>query len=179
MRHTFLFRPLPDAEAEEIRLEKSAEGWTLTRDGGSQRVDVARLPDGRWSLVMEDGRQICGSAVGGHEGEVAVVRAGERRLLSFADPLHDRIAHAGGSDSDSADEEVRAMMPGRVVEVRVSPGERVEPGALLLVLEAMKMQNEIRCRAAGRVADVSVATGDAVETGARLLRIESATAKPV
>jgi biotin carboxyl carrier protein len=178
MRHTFLFRPSPDADAEEIRLEKSAGGWTLTRAGGSQRVDVARMPDGRWSLVMEDGRQICGSAAGVHEGEVAVVRAGERRLLSFADPLHDRIAHAGSSDTDSADEEIRAMMPGRVVEMRVSPGERVEPGALLLVLEAMKMQNEIRCRAAGQVAEVSVSTGDAVETGARLLRIQSRPSKP-
>jgi glutaconyl-CoA decarboxylase len=61
-----------------------------------------------------------------------------------------------------------------VVEVRVAPGERVDAGALLLVLEAMKMQNEIRSRSAGLVSEVAVATGDAVETGARLLRIESA-----
>jgi biotin carboxyl carrier protein len=173
MRHTFLFRPSPDADAEEIRLEKGPQGWSFSRGGRIERVDVAALPDGRWSLLMEDGRQVCGSAVEDHPGEVAVVRRGERRLLSFADPLHDRIAHSGAAAGDYADEEVRAMMPGRVVEVRVAPGERVEAGALLLVLEAMKMQNEIRCRSAGLVSDVSVATGDAVEAGARLLRVVS------
>jgi 3-methylcrotonyl-CoA carboxylase alpha subunit len=174
MRHTFLFRPSPDAAPEQIRLEKDPEGWRLTRGGRTERVDVARLPDGRWSLLLEDGRQVCGSAVEDHQGEVAVVRRAERRLLSFADPLHDRIAHSGAAGGNSADEEIRALMPGRVVEVRVAPGERVDAGALLLVLEAMKMQNEIRSRSAGLVSEVAVATGDAVETGARLLRIESA-----
>ena len=179
MRYTFLFRPSPDADAEEVRLERDPEGWRLLRAGRAQRVDVARLPDGRWSLLMEDGRQICGTAAGQAGGEVSVERRGERRLLSFADPLHDRIAHSGAGGASSADEEVRAMMPGRVVEVRVALGDRVEAGALLLVLEAMKMQNEIRSGFSGLVSQLSVATGDAVETGAPLLRIESRPSESV
>jgi biotin carboxyl carrier protein len=62
-------------------------------------------------------------------------------------------------------------MPGRIVEVRVAPGDRVEPGALLLVLEAMEMQNEIRARAGGAVIRVSVSPGEAVERGAPLLAL--------
>ncbi|HEY7368790.1 MAG TPA: hypothetical protein VIA29_02815, partial [Thermoanaerobaculia bacterium] len=100
MRYTFLFRPTPDADAEEIRLERDSEGWSLWRGGRAERVDVARLPDGRWSLLMEDGRQVCGSTAGEPGGEVSVVRRGERRLLSLADPLHDRIAHSGGGTGD-------------------------------------------------------------------------------
>jgi 3-methylcrotonyl-CoA carboxylase alpha subunit len=176
MRHTFLFRPSPEANAEEIRLEKGAEGWSLTRGGKTGSVELSRLPDGRWSLILEDGRQICGSAAGERDGEVSVVRRGERRLLSFADPLHDRIAHAGAEGAGAGREDVRAMMPGRVVEVRVETGQRIEAGALLLVLEAMKMQNEIRSRGGGVVAQIDVGTGDAVEAGAPLLRIESGPA---
>ena len=73
--------------------------------------------------------------------------------------------------------EIKSEITGTVWKVRSKPGDRVESGALLLVLEAMKMQNEIRCRAAGQVAEISVATGDAVEAGARLLRIESRPGK--
>ena len=51
----------------------------------------------------------------------------------------------------AAEEEIRALMPGRVVEVAVAAGDRVEARSLLLVLEAMKMQNEIRTARGGLV----------------------------
>jgi biotin carboxyl carrier protein len=63
-------------------------------------------------------------------------------------------------------------MPGRVVEVSVAPGDSVPPGGLLLVLEAMKMQNEIRSARGGRVARVEVVAGRPVEGGARLVVLE-------
>jgi 3-methylcrotonyl-CoA carboxylase alpha subunit len=59
-------------------------------------------------------------------------------------------------------------MPGRVVEVRVRPGDQVDRGAVLLVLEAMKMQNEIRAAERGVVSRCEVSAGDAVEGGALL-----------
>jgi len=64
--------------------------------------------------------------------------------------------------------EVHAQMPGRVVEVKVAAGDRVEPGSVLLVLEAMKMQNEIRCDTGGVVESVEVQAGQPVEGGALL-----------
>ena len=70
-------------------------------------------------------------------------------------------------------EEVRALMHGRIVEVRVAPGDRVEAGVLLLVLEAMKMQNEIRASRAGAVERVEVAGGQTVEGGAFMVSIRS------
>ncbi len=50
-------------------------------------------------------------------------------------------------------------MPGRVVEVRVTAGERVAKGAVLLVLEAMKMRNEVTAPADGTVLEVRVQSG--------------------
>jgi len=60
-------------------------------------------------------------------------------------------------------------MPGRVVEVGVVEGDRVDAGGLLLVLEAMKMQNEIRAARGGIVTRVAAETGKAVEGGTLLL----------
>ena len=63
-------------------------------------------------------------------------------------------------------------MPGRVVEVRVQAGDRVEAGQPLVVLEAMKMQNEIQAERAGTVSRVFVGAGQAVEGGDPLVEVD-------
>ena len=63
---------------------------------------------------------------------------------------------------------VRATLPGLVVAVPVAVGDEVDEGAVLLTIEAMKMQNEVRAPRAGRVIEVSVAAGQTVMTGAPL-----------
>jgi acetyl-CoA/propionyl-CoA carboxylase biotin carboxyl carrier protein len=64
---------------------------------------------------------------------------------------------------------VVAPMHGVVVEMKVKTGDEVESGALVAVIEAMKMMNEIRSPRAGTVADVKVSAGQTVETGAVLV----------
>jgi biotin carboxyl carrier protein len=65
-----------------------------------------------------------------------------------------------------------APMPGRVVAVHVRPGDRVEAGAPLVVLEAMKMENEFRAQSPGVVTEVPVAAGQTVEAGALLVALD-------
>ncbi len=62
-----------------------------------------------------------------------------------------------------------APMPGKVLEVSVEPGQRVEAGRVLVVLEAMKMEHRVHAPADGTVTAVLVAAGDQVATGAELL----------
>jgi len=59
----------------------------------------------------------------------------------------------------------RAPMPGRILAVRVQPGATVEKGAVLVVLEAMKMEHEVTAAEAGTVQDVLVTQGQQVEAG--------------
>ena len=67
--------------------------------------------------------------------------------------------------------EISAPMPGKVLRVVVQSGAAVNAGDLLLVLEAMKMENEILAPAGGTVKEVRAHDGDSVNTGDLLLVI--------
>jgi len=64
-----------------------------------------------------------------------------------------------------------APMPGLIVRVNVSVGDKVEAGQGIVVMEAMKMENELRATAAGTVNSVNVTSGTAVEKGALLVEL--------
>ena len=66
-------------------------------------------------------------------------------------------------------ETVAAPMPGTILKVNVQPGQAVKAGEVLLVLEAMKMENEIMAPKAGTVAQVLVSRGANVDTGAPMV----------
>jgi 3-methylcrotonyl-CoA carboxylase alpha subunit len=63
-------------------------------------------------------------------------------------------------------------MPGKVLAVKVAPGDRVASGTALLVLEAMKMENDLLSSVDGTVKSVEARVGGMVNTGDVLLRIE-------
>jgi len=60
---------------------------------------------------------------------------------------------------------VTAPMPGTILKMNVSTGDAVKKGQVLLILEAMKMENEITAPADGKIASVNVAKGSAVNVG--------------
>ena len=68
--------------------------------------------------------------------------------------------------------DVRTTMPGRVVQVLADPGDEVQEGQPVLVLEAMKMQNEIKAPQAGQLTRVCFRAGDYVEVGSILFTVE-------
>jgi len=64
---------------------------------------------------------------------------------------------------------ISAPMPGNIIEVKVKAGESVQPGDVICVLEAMKMNNMIYADQAGVIATVEVVAGQAIDYGATLV----------
>lgn len=75
------------------------------------------------------------------------------------------------SAAPAAGEQICAPMPGNILAVNVAAGDMVKKGQVLMVLEAMKMENEIMAPQDGKVTSVAVAKGAAVESGALLCTI--------
>jgi acetyl-CoA/propionyl-CoA carboxylase biotin carboxyl carrier protein len=103
----------------------------------------------------------------------------ELKLL-LPEPPHAELARrrsersrAGGRHG-AAKDAVVSPMQGTVLAVEVVDGDDVEPGQVLCVVEAMKMENEITAHRAGRVASLSVEAGQSVKTGQVICIVESA-----
>lgn len=79
---------------------------------------------------------------------------------------------SGSSAGPSGPAPLIAPMPGLIVRVDAKPGDEVQAGQGLVVMEAMKMENELRAPAAGRVKSVLAMAGTAVEKGAVLVELE-------
>ena len=71
----------------------------------------------------------------------------------------------------SGGEPVKSPMPGTIISVNVTAGQAVKKGDVLVVLEAMKMENEIKAAKDGKVLSVAVNKGESVDTGAVLVTI--------
>ena len=65
----------------------------------------------------------------------------------------------------AAGAKVNAPMPGTILDVKVAQGQAVKKGQVLMILEAMKMENEIMCPQDGTVAQVNVSKGASVNSG--------------
>lgn len=68
--------------------------------------------------------------------------------------------------------DVKTSMPGKIIDVLVQEGDKVQQGQTVLILEAMKMQNEIKSPQKGQIVRISPSVGESVETGALLFTVE-------
>lgn len=173
-RQVFFLRSGGGEGPEELAVERRGSRCRVTRKDGAEEFDVALLPDGRISLLFGDGRQFCGRGIPRGGDGVDVVSGGRARRVSMTRTRQERAGRLGDLEAAAGGfEEIRALMHGRIIEVRVGAGDRVEAGSLLLVLEAMKMQNEIRASQPGAVERVDVAADQTVEAGVLMLSIRS------
>ena len=77
-------------------------------------------------------------------------------------------APAPAAAAPEGGEQVTAPMPGTILSINVAAGDTVKRGQVLMILEAMKMENEIMCPCDGKVASVNTSKGAAVESGTLL-----------
>ena len=86
--------------------------------------------------------------------------------------LHESLKKGGGFGGDN---ELKAGMPGKIIEIFVKEGDVVKANKPLLIMEAMKMENEMRAARDVKIKEIRVKQGDSIESGAVLIRFEEPT----
>ena len=165
-----------------VTAERAGEGFAVTLDGRSYRVDAARI-DGHapWllSLIVDSG--VAGGPQRRRSYEVTVTASAGGQLLVQVGSVPVTVAISGrgrapreeaGSAPGAGPQRVHAPMPGKVVRVLVRAGDIVSARQPLVVVEAMKMENELRAGRDGTVAGIHAFEGASVEAGALLVVIE-------
>jgi biotin carboxyl carrier protein len=135
---------------------------TAVIDGRTVEADAAKISPGLYSILL-NGRSL-EAAVDETAGRLLVHVAGREFQMEIADPRSWRRRHGGNIELEGR-QKVVAPMPGKIVSVLVAPGQKVEAGQGLLVIEAMKMQNEIRSPKSGTVEKLPAKEGQAVSAG--------------
>ena len=159
-----------DGRERTVVIERRREGGYLVRvdDGPAQVVHAAELGGGDWEIRREGKRDLLGAHVVGDQ--VAVQISGRGLVGTVVDARTKALALGGGAGAGL----VATAMPGVVVRVLVKPGQTVNAGDPVIVVEAMKMENELKAPIGGTVEHVHVQPGQAVESGAALVTIADA-----
>lgn len=137
-----------------LRPDRPATVHEIERWGARQGRLVFHLGDRRWTAYVAKDGQARLVALDGQTWRLEPPRLRPRS----------RSAEADGAS-------LAARMPGKVLDVLAQPGQEVEAGATLVVVEAMKMELRVTAPAAGRVAQVFVRPGDVVDQGQRLVEL--------
>ena len=143
--------------------------FRISVDGVEQIVDARALRPGTWSVIV-DGKSWLVDLDHRRAGIAASVGDSEV-VLQVEDALRKRLASAAGVRTHASGEQIRAPIAGKVVKVVVAVGDQVAPGAAVIVLEAMKMENELAAERGGTVSAIHKAAGQAVDTGDLLVEI--------
>ncbi len=153
------------------RLEVEQEGACCRfrfDDQPERLAELIEVEPGVYSVLLE-GRSYEAHAETGNGCTWITIR-GHRFRVAITDPRRWSPKRAGAHGAER--EEIIAPMPGKIVRLLVEPGQAVEAGQGVVVMEAMKMQNEMKAHRAGRVAAIPVRPGETVGAGAILATIE-------
>jgi biotin carboxyl carrier protein len=153
-------------DGEAFRTSVDGFGGTriVTVNGRPVRVDIGAPSEGK-TPVMVDAKT----------HHVSIEGATTARPVTAPAPRPTvRVASTTSAPAPSLAVQgaITAQMTGRIVRIAVQPGDTVAAGDLLLILEAMKMENEIRAPQAGTVKEIRVAPGDRVNKGDPLVVVD-------
>ncbi|MGH7898116.1 MAG: biotin/lipoyl-containing protein [Candidatus Binatia bacterium] len=168
MARTFVAK-LEDREVA-IEVEPTAASLYRVRIEGVERVIDARPVAGGLSLLIDG--QHHEVSLSRRVDDVDVLVHNRRFRFRLLSEERARRVAARATREITGRREVKASMPGKVIDLLVRIGDKVEARQGLLVIEAMKMENEIKAQGGGEVKEICVKPGQAVESGEILVVLE-------
>jgi biotin carboxyl carrier protein len=157
--------------AQELEVEETAEHTLLLKLGERQfEADVRKIGDTSFSVLI--GNRSFDLEVVPDGDDLIVASRGELTRVTLVDTARRSRRSAVARQAAAGRAELKAMMPGRVINVLVGVGDEVALHQGLVVVEAMKMENELKSPKAGKVTEVKVTPGQTVEKGDLLIVVE-------
>ncbi len=158
-----------------IEFNVSAAGESISV--GDNQFEVKIDGEGVGTTVIVNGKRfkVHQPKKAGDEGELTINVDGQLLRVEVEGALRAGTRPAPARKRSSAapsEGAITSLMPGRIVRLDVEEGQTVEEGEILLVLEAMKMENEIRAPKSGTVKNLAVSKGSNVSAGDVMLEIE-------
>ena len=162
-----------DGKEFDIELEYRSEKYFAVINGKKVEIASYRLGENRSLLLIDDQAHEVDVRSNGYDNRKVVFMKGmEIPALIENYNLAQLRKTAGMSSETGVARQLKAAMPGLVIEVKIKPGDKVTKGQPLLVLEAMKMENIIKAQWEATVKAVHVSGGRSVEKGDKLLEFE-------
>ncbi len=150
--------------------EIDADKYEVTIDDKSYIVDTRLSEESVYSLIVNGKSYEVDLEY--KEGVYNVLTEGDLFKITVMDELKKKMLERRGGGAAEGKQVIKSEMPGAIVDVKVKVGDQVKEGDVLLILEAMKMQNEIRAPKDGEVKEIFVKPGENVEADAQLVVIE-------
>lgn len=139
----------------------------------SSQISIEEISKGK-KLILINGQKYEARLLQiNKEGKTVTLQLNNKKVtVQMKEPLDD-LLHSMGLDAalQTKAQDIKAPMPGLVLDILVSEGQSVEKGEKVLVLEAMKMENAIKAAAGGVVKKVCITKGTAVEKNQVLIEM--------
>ena len=162
-----------DGKEFDIELEYRSEKYFAVINGKKVEIASYRLGENRSLLLIDDQAHEVDVRSNGYDNRKVVFMKGMEIPALIEDYNLAQLRKTAGMSSETAvARQLKAAMPGLVIEVKVKPGDKVTKGQPLLLLEAMKMENIIKAQWEATVKAVHVSGGMSVEKGDKLLEFE-------
>lgn len=155
-----------------LTVQKKNEQWQL--EGKDSTLDVLRTGSHSWHVLYNHKTYLV-HLIDYDKTTKKVKVSINNKVTSFTIKTElDNLLHSLGLDKMNAQkmQDLKAPMPGLIVDIKVKEGQAVQQGDPLLVLEAMKMENVIKATGSATVKSIKVNTKDKVEKNAILIEFE-------
>jgi biotin carboxyl carrier protein len=137
----------------------------LTIDGSPVNWDVQKIADNRFHIIRDNKSYTAEIVKADHQTKSFVIKInGTLHNVELKDQFDLLLEKMGMSATASSKvNNIKAPMPGLIIDLKIKEGDIVKPGDALLILEAMKMENIIKSPGEGVVRSVKIKKGDSVE----------------
>ncbi|NQU67863.1 MAG: biotin/lipoyl-binding protein [Candidatus Marinimicrobia bacterium] len=160
-----------DGHEFEFHIQQNHQELRIEYDGNQVMADCVPLSNGSFSVLLNGKSYLI--KLYANDGSVEVTVGQQKQIIQIKDETRLLLEKYGFKSRElNHVGEIHVPIPGLLTHIFVKPGDKVEKGEKLAILEAMKMENEISAPVAGMVKKCHISEGTAVDKGELIMELD-------